>query len=93
MTNGEIILTAMMLAELDPMEVTVDTYAGWKRKGFVVKRGETAVFKTKIWKPSKYSKKEVEEIESRGVEVSDRTNQKLILVNAAFFTDKQVERA
>ena len=86
MTNAEIVLTAMELTKLDPIEVEVDTFAGWKRRGFSVKKGETAVFKTKIWKPSKYSKKEIAENEA------DEKRTKLILVNAAFFTNAQVEK-
>lgn len=92
MTNAEIIVGAMLMAELDPMEVTVDTFAGWKRKGYSVKKGEKAVFKTKIWKPSKYSKKEIEEAaEEKDVVIPD-TAKKLILVTASFFTDEQVEK-
>lgn len=86
MTNMEIIMTNMLLNNLNPEEVEVDTYAGWKRRGFKVKHGEHAVFKTKIWKPSKYSKKEIAEDETQ------EGNKKLILVNSSFFTDKQVER-
>lgn len=95
MTNAEIILGAMMLAELDPETVEVDTFAGWKRRGYTVKRGEKATFQTKIWKPSKYSKKELEDIEEqKGIEVADKAKdqRKLVLVNAHFFTDTQVEK-
>lgn len=92
MTNAEIIMGAMMLAELDPMEVEVDTFAGWKRRGFTVKRGEHAVFKTKIWKPSKFkvSDEELETVDPTTLD-ADGKQKKLILVNASFFTDEQVE--
>lgn len=93
MTNAQIIIEAMILAELDPMEIEVDTFAGWKRRGFSVKKGEKAVFKTKIWKPCKFKPEELGE----GVEVPKDEEQtvnkkKLVLVNASFFTDEQVER-
>lgn len=91
MTNAEIIMESMVLAELDPMDVEVDTFAGWKRRGFSVKKGEHAVFKTKIWKPSKYTKEEIAEIEEKNGEPFDPNTKKLILVNASFFTDTQVE--
>lgn len=94
MTNAEIIIGAMMLAELDPTEVEVDTFAGWKRRGYVVKRGEKATFQTKIWKPCKFSKEEQQNAEEVAQDATtDKTNyRKLILVNASFFTDAQVER-
>lgn len=81
MTNAQIIINNMVTAGLDPMETVVDTFAGWKRRGYIVNKGETAVFKTKIWKPCK-AKKDTEETE-------DTTNLKL--VNAAFFTAEQVK--
>ena len=90
MTNAEIITVAMINAELDPMEVDFDTFAGWKRRGFCVKRGQKAVFQTKIWKPCKFKKEEIEQQEETGN--TEQKRQKLILVNASFFTDEQVER-
>lgn len=81
MTNAQIIITNMVNVGLDPMETVVDTFAGWKRKGYVVNKGETAAFKTKIWKPCKNKKQEGEE--------EAQTN--LRLVNAAFFTAEQVK--
>ena len=88
MTNAESILGEMILNNLDPTEVVVRTCADWNRKGFKIKKGEHPVFKTKIWKPSKYSKKEIEDEENNVTEQS----RKLILVKADFYTDKQVER-
>ena len=97
-TNAEIILGAMMLAELDPETVIVDTYAGWSRKGYQVKKGETAVFKTKIWKPSKFAVKTEDSQETPEVAATEdgtdtpKSYTKLILVPAAFFTHEQVEK-
>ena len=90
MTNAEIITIAMIGAELDPMEVEVDTFAGWKRRGFIVKKGQKAVFQTKIWKPCKFKKEEAEQKDD--AEQTEQNRKKLILVNASFFTDEQVER-
>lgn len=92
MTNAEIIVSAMVLAELDPMEVEVDTFAGWKRKGYCVKKGQKAVFKTKIWKPCKFKNEEIELPEEAKDMEPQFNKKKLILVNASFFTDEQVER-
>ena len=95
MTNAEIIITAMLNAELNPEEVEVDTFAGWKRRGYSVKRGQKATFSTRIWKPSKYSKKELDDIkETYDAETAEKAKdkKKLVLVLAHFFTDEQVER-
>lgn len=78
MSNSEIIgTTTALMGIVEP----VDTYAGWKRNGYTVKRGEKATFKTKIWKPCNVKDKD-----------TDETEIKLILVNAAFFTASQVEK-
>lgn len=84
MTNGQIISNELTKLNMDPLMTIVDTYPGWKRAGYQVKKGEKALFKTKIWKPlSKRNKKTNEE------EVSEDT---MFLVNAAFFLDSQVEK-
>lgn len=88
MTNFEIIAQACALANI-AVDTEVDTYAGWSRKGYTVKRGEHAVFKTKIWKPCK-RKKDAEQTEN--AEQTEANSKRLILVNAAFFTDEQVEK-
>lgn len=96
-TNAEIILTGMLEAGLDPETVVVNTYAGWNRLGYQVKKGETAVFKTRIWKPSKFKKDDsattqnTDGTQNTDDDTNNRTN--LILVPAAFFTHKQVEKA
>lgn len=90
MTNAEIILGEMVVAGLDPLEVEVDTYIGWKRKGFQVKRGEEAVFKTRIWKPKSKAQLEKEEEQLANGEAVKYHN-RMSLVPAAFFTNNQVE--
>lgn len=80
MTNYEIIEGAKKLAGIAE-DVEVDTFAGWKAKGYCVNKGEHASFKTKIWKPCKIVEKLTEE-----------EKQKLYMVNAAFFTINQVAK-
>lgn len=96
MTNAEIISTAMALNDVD-FDLEVDTFAGWKRRGYAVKKGEHAVFTTKIWKPSKFKveQKEQDFVDENGEQVVEdaKYTKKLILVNAAFFTENQVQRA
>lgn len=75
MTNKEILNYHIELLHIDE---PVDTYAGWKRAGYQVKKGAKALFKARIWKPIK--DKETEE-------------KKLILVTAAYFGKSQVEEA
>lgn len=80
MTNLEIISAECVT---NGIKASVDTYAGWKRKGFQVRKGEKAVFKTKIWKPCKAKKSENTD--------NDEKQSKMYLVKAAFFTDEQVD--
>jgi len=86
MTNLEIITTAMMLNGLDPLEDEVDTFAGWNRRGYSVKKGEHAKFSAKIWMPTKRKVTSTDLVED--VEPSVR----MILVSAFFFTREQVDR-
>ena len=80
MTNRQLISQAMQDAGLDPINTKVDTFNGWNKNNYRIKSGEKAVFKTKIWKPVKRNSE-------------DGEKEKMILVNAAFFTDGQVERS
>ena len=48
MTNLQIIISEM---ELHGVTEEVDTYAGWQARRMQVKKGNKALFKTKIWKP------------------------------------------
>ena len=82
MTNAEIIMQEKILNNID-VDVTVNTFAGWKRNGKQVKRGEKAVFITQIWKPSKRKPKEDED--------ENEEHRGMYLVKAAFFTESQVE--
>ena len=78
MTNRQIIATAM---EINRITEEVHTYEGWKSRGYQVQRGQQALFKTRIWKPTRVTDKDGEEIE------------KMILVNASFFGKSQVAEA
>lgn len=77
LTNLEIIESNIILHGITE---EVDTYAGWSRNGYRVKRGSKALFKTKIWKPCKTK----EDSKYKG-------ENHLFLVNAAFFGRSQVE--
>lgn len=74
MTNAEIIATECSLLGITE---EVHTFQRWKAKGFMVKKGEKAVFKTTIWKavPKKDEENEV----------------KMFMKSAAFFTASQVQ--
>lgn len=74
MNNTQIIINAMIEKGLDPEQTTIDTYSGWKRKNYKVRKGEQAIFTKRIWRPKPFSNKE-----------------KFALVDASFYTDKQVE--
>ena len=74
MTNAEIIATECSLRGITE---EVHTFQRWKAKGFMVKKGEKAVFKTTIWKavPKKDEENEV----------------KMFMKSSAFFMASQVQ--
>lgn len=82
-TNKEILLNCRLEYSI-PLDLVIDTYAGWRFKGWQVKRGEKALFTTKIWKPCKQKK-----INENGDIIQTK---KLLLVNASFFSREQVEK-
>lgn len=76
-TNAKIISGACdALGIVEP----VDTFAGWKRQGYTIRRGEKALFTAQIWKPCKVKNPDKE----------GETKQKLLFVKAAFFGKSQV---
>ena len=81
MTNIEIIESEK---EVRGIDVEVNTYQGWKRKGKQVAKGEKMVFKTKIWMPKKKNKKDEENKEN------EKTKSRFIMTTAFFFTEDQV---
>lgn len=99
MTNAELIMNAITSeienGNLDEeiLELEIDTFAGWKRKGFTVKKGEKASFTTSIWKPKKYDVKDKNKdeivVDENGKPIQTT---RLIMVKASFFTENQVER-
>ena len=79
-TNKEILFAECITHNIDPTKTIINTFAGWKVNGYVVKKGSKAIFTTTIWRPCKYKDKE-------GNELS-----KLRLVKASYFTSEQVEK-
>jgi len=83
MTNLQIIEKEKTITNITE---DVKTYQGWKRAGYRVKKGSKASFQTKIWKPTKISKKKVKDEETE-----EKDNRYFILVKAYFFTESQVQ--
>lgn len=86
MRNIEIIEMAKIAAGIEE-DMEVNTLPGWNRLGKQVKKGETAVFVTKIWKPRKRKEPELDE-DGNPIEISKY--RKMDLVSAGFFTEEQV---
>lgn len=84
MTNTEIIMGAMLLAEID-LDTEVHTFAEWNRRGYQIIKGEHPCFSIKIWKPRPKKKK-------KDTETEEEEQSRLILVMANFFTEKQVKK-
>lgn len=82
-TNKQIIESCRIDYNI-PVDLIINTFAAWNAAGYKIKKGEKALFITKIWEPCKKS-----------VVADDGTKtetKKLLLVNAAFFSILQVER-
>lgn len=53
MSNSELIGTSFQMAGLIYSKEEYDTFAGWKRRGRNIKKGQTSIVKTSMWKPKK----------------------------------------
>lgn len=84
MTNSDILNTECMLRNI---KEEVHTYAKWLSLGYKVKRGEKALFDTKLWK---YSKKKPKDAEAETTE--DEINGHCYLTKAFLFGKSQVEK-
>ena len=65
---------------------SIHTYQAWKKLGFQVRKGETAIAKFPIWNYSKKRPKEGEDGEVEQVKGGF-----FYLKNSAFFCDRQVD--
>lgn len=88
LTNRQIIEIECAIHEITE---SVNTYAGWMRLGFQVKKGSKALFTTEIWKPCKKKKAESDNNTDNEIEIKP-ARQKMIMVKAAFFGLSQVEK-
>ncbi len=61
----------------------IHTFAGWKQMGYVVRKGEHAIAKFRIWK---YTVKKVKDDEK-----SEKEREQMIMTEAFFFSASQVE--
>ena len=72
----------------EPAEVPeiqpIHTYAGWKARGWQVKKGSKAVATFPVWKYTKGKTKDMEEEEAQ-------SKGYCYMKNASWFTDEQVE--
>ena len=93
MTNAQIILEQQLLLAADGIlrededgEIQpIHTYQAWKKLGYQVRRGETAIAKFAVWKymTSKKKEEEAEADEEEGTKKKGR----MYLKMSAFFTD------
>lgn len=75
MTNTEIIAAAKLM---NGITEEAHTFAAWKSKGFIVRKGEHAAFSATIWKYKPYKK-------------DDDKEGKMFMKKAHFFIESQVE--
>lgn len=85
MTNAEIILGECALRGIYEK---VGTYQFWAKQGRQVKKGQKALFETRIWKPRKKKPKENEE---GADDNKDKKHGDFYLCRAFFFGESQLE--
>lgn len=93
MKNAEIILSNMEFLIHDGVikeTNTINTWKGWQKLGFRVKRGEEHIAAFQIWMPK--TKKQVEEEETEETKADDKKKKGrgFYLKTAYWFTDEQV---
>lgn len=92
MTNTQIILYNMaeLIAEgIITENNTINTWDGWRRRGYRVKRGEKHIAEFRIWMPK--TKKQKQRATTEEQETAEE-NSGFYKKMAYWFTDKQVER-
>lgn len=71
------------------MPEEIHTYNGWKKRGYVVKKGEKSNIKFPIWK---YTEKAKAEEEKTGNPIEDAPTTNMFMKVSAFFRFDQVEK-
>lgn len=71
----------------------IHTYAGWKERGYVVRRGQHSIAKFKIWKYRQRQKKDGDKTKTDEDSTDEReeTGKRMFLTAANFFAESQVE--
>ena len=90
MTNVEIIASnMMMLIENGTIKEnnTINTYIGWKMRGYKIKKGEEHIAEFSIWIKNKKKKEELDEEEKD----EKKKRPEFVLTKSYWFTDEQVE--
>ena len=95
MTNTEIVImhTALLIENgtIKPDNV-INTFIGWKMKGYKIKRGAVHIAEFPIWVKTKTKKKPEPETEEQEATEPEKKKRQFVLQNAYWFTDEQVER-
>lgn len=73
------------------MPEAIHTYQEWKMLGYQVKKGEHAVAKFAVWKPTKQKKAKDEEEQEDGT-IKVQAKPRFFMANASWFTIAQVEK-
>lgn len=103
MTNSEIIISEIKGHELMTDEQIVEfikehaflplnTYAEWKRLGYVVKRGEHATITSKLWRFTDKKKKGTWPKTELDKSAEKQDNGRYYLAKAFLFTSEQVQK-
>ena len=88
-TNQEIILAEVLTRGITE---DVHTYTKWKSLGYQVKKGEKALFQTRLWKKkNSKAKKENEKTDTENENNEIKDNSYFFLAKSSMFGRSQVE--
>lgn len=98
MTNKAIIMmqTALLIDKgVISEDSSINTWVGWKMRGFRVKRGEVHIAEFPIWvrtPQKKQAEAEARKEDEENTEEKPKKNRDFVFQTAYWFSDKQVER-
>ena len=97
MTNAEIIITntALLIERgIIKPENTINTWVGWKMRGYKVKHGAEHIAEFPIWIKTKAKKQQETEQDTEETEEQPKKKRReFVLQTAYWFTNEQVEPA
>lgn len=74
------------------MPESIHTYQEWKELGYQVKKGEHAIAKFAVWKPTKQKKAKTDDEKQEDGTIKVQAKPRFFMANASWFKISQVEK-